>query len=160
MYTATDLLKIMLESGWNLRLQSSNQFIDNNEENNKDIEERVKYLCHLLAQDEYDHLPFDEVKEKIFDLAVKNIKQNVFKHRENWYLFDYKGRPICAIPNKFEGLAFCNSVEIRHGIYLGFGNYFESTKQHSLKRWEKLVQTMDNPSKLKRRIWFYRLTTA
>lgn len=158
METATGLLKIMLENGWNLRLKDTNQFLDNNEKNKQEIKKQVDFLCQILSSEYCDNIPIEEVKEQIFDLAVENITKNTLKYRENLYLFDYKGRPICAIPSKYEGWSMCDYLKYKHGIYLSYGNYFESTKKRSLKRWEKLLQIKDNPIKLKRRILFYRLT--
>ena len=37
-------------------------------------------------------------------------------------------------------------------------NYFESTKERSLKRWEELRKIQNNKNKLKRKILLYRLT--
>ena len=155
MQTATELLKIMLESGWNLRLKNNNQFLENNDKNNQRIKDSVAYLCEYLSKENFDNLPLEEIKNQLFDLAVENIQQNSFRHRENWYLFDMKGRPICAIPNEWDGLAFCDLVKMQHGIYLGYGNYFESTKERSLKRWEELRKVQNNKNKLKRKILLY-----
>ncbi|MBQ9725370.1 MAG: hypothetical protein IJV56_08570 [Neisseriaceae bacterium] len=157
MQTATELLKIMLESGcklWNTGCAT--QYFDNNEENNEEIKKHIDFLCDKLS--EYDQIEIKQIKEQLFDLAVENLKNNTLKYRENWYLFDYKGKPLCAIPNKWAGFEFCEFVEEKYGIYLQYDNYFESTQERSLNHWVELYSVRNDEEKLREMLKLFHLS--
>ena len=149
MQTATELLKIMLESGWNLRKRDIPHFRDDNEENRQEIKEQVDFLCNFLSDEHYDNISVEEIKKQLFDLAVENITKNTLQYRENWYLFDYKGKPLCAIPHKWSGVEFCDFVEEKYGIYLQYDNYFEDKTERSLNRWVGLYSVRNDEKKLR-----------
>ena len=157
METATGLLKIMLENGWKLwNTGCSTQHLDNNEENNEEVKRHIDFLCNTLS--EYDQIEIKQVKEQLFDLSVKNLKSNTLKYRENWYLFDYKGRPLCAIPNKYAGYDFCQFVKDKYGIYLQYDNYFESTQERSLNNWVVLYSVRNDENKLREMLKLFNLS--
>ena len=82
-------------------------------------------------------------------MAVENITKNTLQYRENWYLFDYKGKPLCAIPHKWSGVEFCDFVEEKYGIYLQYDNYFEDKTERSLNRWVGLYSVRNDEKKLR-----------
>ena len=80
----------------------------------------------------------------LYHLAVENLTANLTSFPENWFLFDIKGNPICAVPNKELGMAFCEEVKQQHGIVLQCFNAFERFIPKSFKEWEKLNRVKDN----------------
>ncbi|MBP5788652.1 MAG: hypothetical protein J6W29_00260 [Neisseriaceae bacterium] len=77
-------------------------------------------------------------------LAFDNLTANLTSFPENWFLFDIKGNPICAVPNQELGMAFCEEVKQQHGIVLQCFNAFERFIPKSFKEWERLNRVKDN----------------
>lgn len=153
METATGLLKIMLENGWNLRKKDFYLgYCDRDKETIEDeIKRQVDCLCDMLSH--YDEMPVEEVEKQIADIVLKHIKDNTLKNfNNNLFLFDYKGKPICAVPDWVTGKWFCDFVKREHGIYLQFAHYFESQKERSLNEWGQLYMLSNDPLKLKEKI--------
>lgn len=173
--TMVDLLQDLLQNGWQLHLrygEHGTMLSRSHEELRQIAVYSANELVRIIAYFEEDDLQTEKQLSSelysylqknrridlftLYHLAVENLTANLTHFPENWFLFDIKGNPICAVPNKELGMAFCEEVKQQHGIVLQCFNAFERFIPKSFKEWEKLNRVKDNRLFLRIEIAFYK----
>ncbi|MBR5941468.1 MAG: hypothetical protein IKZ88_09460 [Neisseriaceae bacterium] len=113
-----------------------------NEIDSNELEERLQNVPRELCKQYRQELLTNSFT--LYHLANKSLITNLTSFPENWFLFDIKGNPICAVHNKELGIAFCEEMKQKHGIVLQCFNAFERFTAKSFKEWERLNRNKDN----------------
>lgn len=168
-------LNDLLQNGWQLHLryyEHGTMLSRSHEELREIAVYSVNELVRIIAYFEEDDLRIEKQLPSelysylqknrridlltLYHLAVENLTANLTRFPENWFLFDMKGNPICAVPNKELGMAFCEEMKQKHGIILQCFNAFERFTAKSFNEWERLNRVKDNRLFLRIKIAFYK----
>ncbi|MBQ9214303.1 MAG: hypothetical protein IJ150_10255 [Bacteroidales bacterium] len=137
-----DLCKHLLKNDWQLHLKHDEDILML-ESSHTELEEiadsAAVYMCEMFAL--LEQTDIQSIKEQLFDLIKQNLKQQFTSHPENWFLFDWLGKPICAVPDKKTGINFCKELEQKHNIILQCFNAFELPVSNSFKLWNWLKKS-------------------
>ena len=150
-------LNELLQNSWQLHLREyehHTMLSCSHSKLGKIAEHCANELCCIIAY--FEECDEQQIIEQVFDLAKNNLQRTLTRFPENWFLFDIKGNPICAVPNKELGAAFSEEMKQKHGVILQCFNAFERFVPKSFKEWERLNRVKDNRLFFRIKIAFYK----
>lgn len=167
-YPTTRLLRRLLDEGWHIRLQDEAYQACHigHAERIGLAKEAAQYLCMQLAYWDGRYpcsggsLPPPEIGRIRRSIAADVRRQLAGRLSgmvaDNPFLFDEKGRPVCAVPDRTAGLDFVAKAEKRH-IRLQCLNRFECAAPARFAAFERLNRLLPCRYGLKTAIIFYLL---